>query len=174
MIHLKLSMKLSKVVKAFENICLILFFGMLILTLMQILFRYVLSISVPWTEEMARLLYSLLIFTAIVVIEAENDQIKTTYFIEKLPYGLRFAAQLLINLASIIFVGSFAYGSVIALENSWIYTYGTVPWLSIAVVYIPIIVCAPFIIWYLLKQVILFKAWASKPSEYDIEEAEPK
>ena len=149
--------KKSIVIKVFDVICLVLFIGMVVCALLQVFFRYVLQISVPQTEELARMLYSLVIFLSLVLIEGEDSQLKTTFFLEKLPYTLRFIVYMVINVASIAFMALFAYGAFLMFQSSQMITYGTMPWMTQAITYIPPIIAAPFVIWYLLKRIIFFK-----------------
>ena len=46
----------SIIVKLYELVSLACFFIMVVIVFLQVIFRYVLKISVPWTEEIARLL----------------------------------------------------------------------------------------------------------------------
>ncbi|MBK5262945.1 MAG: TRAP transporter small permease subunit, partial [Peptostreptococcaceae bacterium] len=97
-------MKNTKTVKTFDAICVSILVVISVLALAQVLFRYVLKISVPWTEEVSRLLYGFLILNGVVLLEAENNQMKTTFLLDRFPKKVRFFVQLFINCASIAFL----------------------------------------------------------------------
>jgi TRAP-type C4-dicarboxylate transport system permease small subunit len=141
---------------------------LIVLTLTQVFMRYILKISIPWTEEVARLLYGILIFSGVVLLEAENNQIKTTFLLEKLPKKVHYVIQLLINVASMILCGSLIYGATKMVKSSWSITLGSLPWLSSAVTYIVIIVCMPFVIYCLIRQMMYFEEYFLESSEYDL------
>jgi TRAP-type C4-dicarboxylate transport system permease small subunit len=146
-------MKKSKVIKSIEGLSLFIFIVLVSLVILQVFFRYVAKISVPWTEEVARVLYIWLVFIGIIIVEAENVQIKTTYVLEKLPVKLRFIFEIIINTLSIAFMIIFFIGSIRMLKESWIYMLGSIPWISSGVIYIPPVIGAPLVAWYLIKQI---------------------
>jgi TRAP-type C4-dicarboxylate transport system permease small subunit len=126
------------------------------LVILQVFFRYVAKTSVPWTEEIARVLYIWLVFIGVAIVEAENAQIRTTYLLEKLPLKVRYVLEVIINILSIVFLIIFFVGSIKMLRESWIYMLGSIPWMSGGVIYIPAVIGAPLAAWYLIKQVINF------------------
>lgn len=151
--------KITKVDKVFNIICVIILVGITGLALAQVLFRYVLQISVPWTEELSRLLYGILIFNGVVLLEAENSQMKTTFLMDALPKKARYFTQLSLNVLSIGFLGLMVFGSLRMVRSSWHITLGSLPFLSQAIIYIPVIICFPFAIYYIIKQIVFFKEY---------------
>lgn len=152
-------MKKNVLFKSVDALCVAMLIILILLALAQVLFRYVLKISVPWTEEVARMVYSFLIFTAVILVEGENGHMKTTYFINKLPLTLRFVLQVVINIASALFIAGLIYGATKMVRSSWIYKMGSIPSVSTAIVYIPIIIGMPIVIYYLIKQLIHYKEY---------------
>lgn len=150
-------MKTSKVVKFFNMLCIILLVVITFLALAQVLFRYVLQISVPWTEEFSRLLYGVLIFNGVVLLEAEKSQMKTTFLIDLMPKKVSYIIQIVLNILSIGFLLLMIIGSLRMVNSSWDITLGSLPFISQAVIYIPVILCMPFAIYYLVKQCINYK-----------------
>lgn len=51
-------MKKNVLFKSVDALCVAMLIVLILLALAQVLFRYVLKISVPWTEEVARMVYS--------------------------------------------------------------------------------------------------------------------
>jgi TRAP-type C4-dicarboxylate transport system permease small subunit len=158
-------MKKSPILQTVDAICISMLIVLVILALLQVMFRYVLKISVPWTEEVARMVYSYLIFTGLILVEGENGHMKTTYFINKFPVKIRFIVQVVINLMSIMFCSGLIYGAIKMIRSSWIFKMGSLPSVSSAIVYIPIIVGMPFVIYYLIKQLIHYKEYFLETNE---------
>lgn len=160
-----MNMKQTKTVKAFDAICVSILVVISLLALAQVLFRYVLKISVPWTEEVSRLLYGFLIFNGVVLLEAENNQMKTTFLLDRFPKKARFFVQLFINCASIAFLLLMFIGSVRMVRSSWTINLGSVPWISQATIYIFVILSMPFAIYFLIKQMVHYKEYFLIPAE---------
>ncbi len=140
-----------------DKICIILFTIMIIGALLQVFFRYVLSISVPMTEELVRACYTLMVYVAIIIVESQDKQLQTTFFLEKLPFKARWVAYGIINVACSLFLLSMLYGGVLMFESSKFMRYGTMPWLSTNITYIPFIASPVFAIYFLMKRIVNFK-----------------
>ena len=111
------------------------FIGMLLSTGAQVLFRYVLQISVAWTEELARVLFILSMFLGIAVAIREKEHIVVDFLFKKLPDRLRGIGGLIFNTAILLFLAGLMRGaakmafvtwesSLIAmtwLMNGWLY-----------------------------------------------------
>lgn len=161
--------------KLVDSVCIVMFISMVICALLQVLFRYVLRISVPMTEELARLLYTLLIFTALLLVEAEDGQLKTTYLLEKLPFKIRWVVYGAINAACAVFICCMAYGAILMQKSSAQMSYGTMPWLSPSILYIPVYACAPFVVAALVAHTIWFKdTEVGRSKTFVVEEEESK
>ncbi|MCC8026284.1 MAG: TRAP transporter small permease [Clostridium sp.] len=138
--------------KLYEIASLACFFTMVVIVFLQVIFRYVLKISVPWTEEVARLLYMGVIFLGLVLVERDNINIRTTYFIDKLPLKLCRGILIVSNiLAVILFIMLFA-GGIILIRKMSLYTMASLPFMSSATFYVPVVLAAPMVIYILMKQ----------------------
>ena len=76
---------MKKLEKTIEALSLIFLCGMLVCCLLQVLFRFVIQVSVSFTEEFSRMFYIWMVFLMLPVLEARNEQLKVTYFFDKLP-----------------------------------------------------------------------------------------
>ena len=82
---------------------------------MQVLYRYVLEIPSPWTEEMARYLFIWSAFLAAAVSVGRNDQFSIPVLVEKLPSGPRRLLHIFIDLLQLTFALIMVrYGSLMA------------------------------------------------------------
>ncbi len=155
-------------VKVVDIVAVFLFLCMLVAALLQILFRFVLKISVPWTEELARILYVWTIFLVIILVEAEDNQIKTTFLINKLSLRYRFFIQVGINIFCILFEICLAIGAIKMLVQARTMNFGTMPFLPVSILYVPIVISCPLVIWYLSRQLVHYTG--GKADSDDIEE----
>ncbi len=72
---------MKKIEKILESITAVILLVMLICCLLQVLFRFVLHISAPFTEEFARMGYIWMVFLTLPLLEAKNEQLKVTFFL---------------------------------------------------------------------------------------------
>lgn len=106
-----------------------LFLLILLLVNAQIIFRFVLEISVPWTEDVSRLLFIFLIYLGAAVAFHQRSMITINSIPSFLPATerpLRAVASLLVFLtAAFLF-----YASIPMVRSSWNTTLPTVDWIS--------------------------------------------
>ncbi|MDN5302122.1 MAG: TRAP-type transport system small permease protein [Thermoanaerobacteraceae bacterium] len=145
---------LHDIVKILGNIFLI---ALVVCVLLQVFFRYVLKISVPWTEEMARVFVIWLTIIGLAVIESENTQITTTYFVSKLKIPYQKIWKTVITLISILFLIAFFVGSLNMIPKTGNIMWGSIPWIKTNIVYIPPIIAVPLAIIFILYQYKDFK-----------------
>lgn len=126
---------------------------------MQVVFRYILQISVPWTEEAARLAIIWMVFFGLILVQADKEQIRTDYFINKLPVTLRVGLEKVINVCSILLLFVVFKGALGMLKHTSGVQMGAMPWLSSSVLYIPVLLALPLTVLYLIKDI------CSQPTE---------
>jgi TRAP-type C4-dicarboxylate transport system permease small subunit len=95
-----------------EEATLVFFSIMLLLAIAQILFRYVLNISVPWTEEAARWLFVWQIFLGSSLMLKEHGHLKITMVRDLLPYTVQKVVDLIMSLLGLIFIIGIFFGSL--------------------------------------------------------------
>jgi len=107
-----------------------LFIAMLVLVNAQIVFRFVLSISVPWTEEVSRLLFVWGAFLGAAVGMREGTQITIDTLPEILgPRGKRVVGWIVGPISFVIIVFLF-FASIPLVISVWPTTLATVDWIS--------------------------------------------
>ena len=149
--------RIDPVVKFINFIATFIFVCILILAILQIFFRFILRISVPWTEELIRVLYVYVTFLGLILLEAEDNNIKAAFMIDKLPFKQRYIIQIFINIFSVFFLICMFIGAIIMFRSSNTMNFGTMPFLKVSVLYIPIIICCPLTTFYLVKQLFNFQ-----------------
>ncbi len=146
--------KISELIKKIINILLFLcMLSMIFLVASQVLFRYVLKWSVPWTEEIARVFFVWIIFIGVVLVEEEEGgQIAVDMFIQKLPPGIYRIWKSLILILESVFIAILFVGSIKSFKAVSLINLGTVPSLDYRILYAPVLIAAPCIIWFLLNR----------------------
>jgi len=148
---------MKKIIFTLLNVITIAMFMVLIAVVFaQVIFRYVLHFSVPWTEELARVILVWLVFLGISEVERKRDGIRTVYFIEKLPIKLYKAILIASNMAAIALMLCLFLGAVRQIQTNSVYFLSSMPFLSRTIFYCPILAGAPLSIWMLAEQIIEF------------------
>lgn len=101
--------------KGAEWLAMAAFICMLVLVTLQVFFRYVLEVSVPWTEEAARWFCAYTIFLGCAIAAREGLDVRTTLFLDMFPARLRAAVECVIAVAGAIFFGGIAYGGAVMM-----------------------------------------------------------
>ena len=113
-----------------------------ILTFMQVIFRFILHISVPWTEEVARAFYIWIVFIGVVLVERDDSQIRTTLLLEALPVRIHLGLEIVIRVLQIGFNLILFYGSILALSSETGFL-SSLPHISLKLFYIPMLIGIP-------------------------------
>jgi len=149
--------KPDPVYRLIDFITAVLFIGLLLAALSQIVFRFILQISVPWTEELARVIYVYITFLGLIILEADDNSIKVPFLVDKLPFKQRLAVQVFLNLFGIFFLVCLFIGAVVMFRNAAVMSFGTMTWLPWSALYIPMLIACPLTAFYLIRQLFRFK-----------------
>lgn len=92
-------------VNALTKILTVIGFALLfICVMMQITWRYILEIPLPWSDEAARYLLVWVSLLAIALAFRDDSHIRLDYFLVKFPPGLRHGVWVLLNLIALAFL----------------------------------------------------------------------
>lgn len=130
------------------------FIVMVIVVLLQVIFRYVMRISVPWTEEFARYLLILITFVGGALAVRDKQHIAVTAIIDKLPKKIRYYLNKCFNISIILFLVAVFKGSIIMVNLTWETPVGSISWLSAGKIYLILPASITMMIIYLLNQLI--------------------
>jgi TRAP-type transport system small permease protein len=103
---------------AFEAITAFLIVGMVVLTLLQVITRY-LDAGFEWTEELARLDLIYLTFFGAVVASQRREHLRIEILVTALPPRLRRAVRIAVDLASITVLLVVVWQGVPLLPRFW-------------------------------------------------------
>lgn len=130
------------------------FIVMVIVVLLQVIFRYVMRISVPWTEEFARYLLILITFVGGALAIRDKQHIAVTAIINKLPKKAPYYLNKFFNISIILFLITVFRGSILMVKLTWETPVGSIGWLSTGKIYLILPVSITMMIIYLLNQLI--------------------
>ena len=102
-----------------ETITTVLFILILLFVFLQVLFRYVLKISVPWTEEGSRFLLIWMVFLGSVATIAADRDIRLNILSSKLSLRARRMLDIFIHLVIMVFGIIFLSGSITMARLNW-------------------------------------------------------
>lgn len=118
-----------------------------ILGIAQVLFRFIIKISVPWTEELMRALYIYMVFFGAVLLERDNGEVRTTMLIDLFSTRLHGLWEIIVSILSICFNIILIIGAAIAYNTTISYL-GSLPQLSQKMFFVPILIGCPLMIIY--------------------------
>ncbi len=110
---------LQGIAAIFEVATTILFINVLICVFLQIVFRHILEISVPWTEEGARYVFVWMVFIGSVVTFAKEQNVKLTILSGRLSQKAEVILDIFTYIVVIIFCTIFFRGSIHMARLNW-------------------------------------------------------
>jgi TRAP-type C4-dicarboxylate transport system permease small subunit len=113
--------------KLVEIAALVAFTVMLILVVAQIFIRYVLHVSVPWTEEAARWFYAWQIFLGSAVAMREGLHLRVTVLLDRFTGKPRALLDFLTALTGMVFLAGIIWGSLIMMRAVYPVEAGSFP-----------------------------------------------
>ena len=139
--------------QALEIITLVGFIGMLLSTGGQVLFRYALRISVPWTEELARILFITTMFLGIAIAIRKREHIVVDFLFKKLPLRVQAMGMLLFNVTIFIFLCFLARGTIAMIRMTWESYMIAIDWIRTGYLYLGEFVAILFMMFYVLLSI---------------------
>ena len=150
--------------KVVDATALVAFCVMLILVMAQIVFRYGLRISVPWTEEAARWAYAWQIFLGSAVAMREKLHLRVTILVDHLPIAAQSVLDLLVGIVGLLFWSGIVWGSLIMIQSVYPVQAGSFP-ISTSYMYLSIPVGLVGMLVLLLLDVIQTARRVARPGE---------
>jgi len=136
-----------------EVVTMVGFIGMLLSTGGQVLFRYALRISVPWTEELSRILFILTMFLGIAIAIREREHIVVDFLFKKLSIRLQAAGLIVFNIAIFLFLCFLARGTVAMTRITWDSYMIALGWIRTGWLYLGEFIAILFMMFYVLLSI---------------------
>jgi TRAP-type C4-dicarboxylate transport system permease small subunit len=130
------------------------FIGMLLSTGGQVLFRYVLKIPVPWTEELARILFILSMFLGIAIAIREKEHIVVNFLFKKLGIRGQAIGHIVFDVAILILLSFLARGTVSMVKMMWNSYMIALDWIRTAYLYMGEFIAILFMMFYVVLEIL--------------------
>jgi TRAP-type C4-dicarboxylate transport system permease small subunit len=140
--------------KTLVAIAMVGFIGMLLSTGGQVLFRYVLKIPVPWTEELARILFILSMFLGIAIAIREKEHIVVNFLFKKLNPRAQAVGHIIFDAAILIQLCFLARGTVSMVKMMWNSYMIALDWIRTAYLYMGEFIAILFMMFYLVLEIL--------------------
>jgi TRAP-type C4-dicarboxylate transport system permease small subunit len=137
----------------FQAITAILMMFMVLLTLLQVISRYVFNASIPWTEELARLDLVYVTFFGSIVAFQRRGHLRVEVLVHALPVGIQKWLGVGIDLASMLVLGVVVWQGVPLLIKFWPLLSAALEWPT-TVFYFPVVFCCGVLLVYTAVDVI--------------------
>ena len=118
---------IDRIWKCIEATALIAFVVMLILVMSQVVFRYVLKISVPWTEEAARWFYAWQIFLGSSLAMRDRLHLQITVLLDRFTGRPRACLDFFAALTGLGFLAGIIWGSLLMIRAVYPVQAGSFP-----------------------------------------------
>jgi TRAP-type C4-dicarboxylate transport system permease small subunit len=140
--------------KTLVAIAMVGFIGMLLSTGGQVLFRYVLKIPVPWTEELARILFILSMFLGIAIAIREKEHIVVNFLFKKLNPRAQAVGHIIFDAAILILLCFLARGTLSMVKMMWNSYMIALDWIRTAYLYMGEFIAILFMMFYVVLEIL--------------------
>ncbi len=146
--------RLSKIISySFETVSVVFLVCVLATVVLQVFFRYVARIVVPWTEEAARYFCIWMVFMGAAAAVAQEAHIRITFLLERVPKLAKHLFFLLSYCVVFLFNIIIFFGSIRLVELNWGQEAVTFP-ISVGVLYLAITVSSATILILLILLIV--------------------
>jgi TRAP-type C4-dicarboxylate transport system permease small subunit len=139
--------------KVLEVAVLTAFVVMLTLVIAQVFFRYIMQVSVPWTEEAARWFYAWQIFLGSAIATKKGLHLRADFLLTRFPPRMKACVDFVISLAGLAFLAGIVWGSLLMMRAVYPVEAGSFP-VSTSYLYLSIPVSLVIMVYLTVKDVI--------------------
>jgi TRAP-type C4-dicarboxylate transport system permease small subunit len=136
-----------------ETVATAAFIVMFAAALLQVLVRYVLHVPVPWTEELARVLFTLAMLLGIALAIRTGEHIRVEALAQRLPRRGRLVLELAFQLLILILLLVLARGTLRMLDVTWNTHLIALSWLRTGHLYLAQLIAVGLMLLYLLARI---------------------
>jgi TRAP-type C4-dicarboxylate transport system permease small subunit len=124
---------------------------MLVVTILQVVFRYALTLPLAWTEEAARVLFVLTVFFGIAIAIREREHVVVDFLFNRLPPRGRLLAGLAFDAVIVLLLAVIARGTWVLAVQNWDSRLLILDWLTNGQIFLAQLVAIVIMIWYVLQ-----------------------
>lgn len=119
---------MKRVLECINGLLLFVVFGIMVI---QVLCRTILKISVPWSDELARSVYTMVVFIGAAAITKDNGHISVDLLVQLVPSGGKRILRIISSVCSIPFISIVAIGAFTGVKLYWNAILPSVGWLTV-------------------------------------------
>lgn len=142
-----------KPIDLFETINVAALILMIVIVALQITARYILRISIPWTEEAARYTLILITFLGAAISLARDEHIRINVLLERISPKKRGYLQLVYDVVIALFLAMVFRGSLQMIQLTWETPAGTIGWITTGKIYLILPISIVIMIGFLIVQI---------------------
>lgn len=109
---------------------------MVVTVLCQVLFRYLLTFTLAWTEELSRLALVLAVYSALPAAYVRGEHIAVDFFIRLIPTKVALAYIILLKAITALVLVYFSWGAFLQMKSTWKMTFISLPAIPIGAMYL--------------------------------------
>lgn len=121
--------------RAIDATAIVVFSGVFLCVLAQVVFRYVFNAPLTWSEELARYLFIWCAFLGWIIASRRRSHLAMTFVVERLPGRAQTAVTVVIQLATLLFAWLLGTRGAQLVRNNWDVENVAVPF-NLGVVYL--------------------------------------
>jgi TRAP-type C4-dicarboxylate transport system permease small subunit len=119
---------MKRAIECINGVLLFIVFGIMVI---QVLCRTILKISVPWSDEMARSVYTLVVFIGAAAVTKDNGHISVDLIVQLVPSKVKRILRVISSILSIPFMVIIAVGAFTGVRLYWKTILPSIGWLTI-------------------------------------------
>lgn len=130
---MKAALRLAE--RTIDAAAIVIFSGILLCVLAQVVFRYALNSPLTWSEELARYLFIWCAFLGWIIASRRRSHLAMTFVVERMPRPAQTAIAVVIELATLLFAWLLGSRGLALVRNNWDVENVAVPF-NLGVVYL--------------------------------------
>ncbi len=143
--------------KALSNVTFFCFVAMLIVMIVQVISRYALRLSIPWTEETTRYFFIWAIFLGSALAQKNREHIRIDIIVDRLSPKMRKVFDFLTDVFDTLISLAIFIGTVRMMRSTYGILASTLP-ISFTFIYLALALCIGIMLILILKNIL--KAFA--------------
>jgi len=140
--------------KILKYVLVFLFLLLIITILLQVFSRYVLTVTIPWTEDGARLILIVVTFLGTALALRDNEHIALTFLFKKIPARYKNYVSIFLNLIILFFLIFFIKGSLEMISMNWVVPVISLPKIKIGYIYLILPISAFLMVYFLILKIV--------------------